>query len=730
MSLRRVRKRDGTLMPFDKKKIAAAVRSAQNAVGEHDPLFADEVAELVELTLRRRYAWRGESFQAKGETLFPESERGELQPFSAPETTAAESIPEIEEIQDLAEIGLVELGRAAVAKAYILYRDRRTRARDSLSTTASREEHDGQLRHLRVREAQGTYPWSKARIIAALVQEAELSREQAEAVALRVEARVVASGLKRITTALIRELVDNELVAMGLSGALARQAPVAVPRYDLRELLARGAESPSARRAALDLEDLGKGLDAGRVLGGELLSRFALADQFSEASAECHLSAALHIEDLRAPHLYLTQGVRSDLLLRGAPGAHAAFDALDEVASSFGGVARGIVLENSATLLAALARPGRGEDHETLGTWLLAAGALARGAGRRLDLASPGAKAVAFCARLVRVLDELYEFDDSKSLPRLYLDRGELHGLVGHSIGLRPALSRLLGRGALIPTWAPESERFVGPAGRRQARELGAIACGGAVSLNLARVARQAGPWREDLALEGFAHLVEEGIEALSSLARFQREVRSARAGEVRGRVAYSICPVGLGEALRLLGDGELRADQGARVLGLLSEAARRFSAARGLSVQLSPHYGREAAERFALADSQGARSHQGLLFTTGANQAGAMRGEVREYSRGYRLGNLPGTTPGQTEAHLLATVPVGSWLAFDSEHGARYGALSPHGTDDAHLSAWELFESERASIRQQSYSAHESLQTAPFFSVDSSTLPSSPRAS
>ncbi len=722
MSVRRVRKRDGREALFEKSKIASAVRSAQHAVGEHDPLFADEVADLVELALRRRYAWRGDAGAGKKQLYdgSPEADGAGLEAEAA-----AESVPEIEEIQDLVEVGLVELGRAAVAKAYILYRDRRKRVRDSLTIAADRERLDGQLRHLRVREARGTYPWSKGRIIAALVQEAELSREQAELVASRVEARVVAAELKRISTALIRELVDNELVAMGLSGALARQAPVAIPRYDLRELLGEGQRSPAARRAALDGEHEERQLDLLQVLGGEVMGRYALEDIFTEATVERHSTAALHLEDLRAPHLYLTQGIRCELFLRGSPGVQAAFDALDEIAAQLGSVSRGLVLENPAALLRGLAKPGRGDELESLGTWVSAAAAVARGTDRRLDFASPGPKALAFCGRLVRVLDELYGFDDSKPLPRLFLDRGELSVLLDSTADMRSVVSRLLERGALIPTWAPNGEQFLGPAGRRLPRELGSLGCGGAASLNLSRLARQAGPWREDLFLESLAHLVEEAVEALASLARFQRDTRAARPKELRGRVAYALTPVGLGEAMRMLGDGELRADQGSRILGLMSEAARRFSAKRGISVHLSPHFAGEACKRFAQESQEGQRTHQGLLFDSGHGAEDPVAGLARGYSRGYRLGALPGVVPGRAEAQLLATVPAGSWLPLQID-----GPTDPSHQLEAQLEAWELFQEERNTIRQSVSGAVEIPPTAPFFQLDPSSSDSSPRVS
>ena len=672
MGLRRVRKRSGDEVPFDKAKIALAVRAAQTACGEEDPPFADEVADLVELTLRRRYAWRGAPEDADVSGLFT---------ADVNETTGVESVPEIEEIQDLVEIGLIELGRAAVAKAYILYRDRRNRARASVG----RDEHEGgQIAGLRVREAHRTSGWSKGRIIAALVQEADLSRAQAEEVAARVEARVVASGLRRLSTALIREVVDNELVALGLSGALARQAPVAVPRHDLRELLAAGDESGVAHRAAEGLAFAPSVRDA---LGGELLGRYALDDVLDEATVERHLSGALHVEDLRAPHLHLSQAIPSELLQRGEPSAHSAFDALDEVAALCGSVSRGLVLEQPGPLLLPLARSLRSDGGSALSSWLLACAALARGAGRRIDLANFGLKSGGLFGKLC---EELERLDGNDHLPRLFVERAELESFLS-ARDLAPRVERLLQRGLVLPTWAPKGERFVGPAGLRRARELGGLACGGAVALNVARIGRQAGPWREDLALEGLAHLVESAVDALAQLSKFQRETRGARRGEARGRVAYALCPVGLAEALRALGDGELRADQGARLLGLLSEAARRFSAEVGLAVHLSPHFGEVAAARFALCDADLEDVHQGLLFTDLEPRGNRAPSTARRYGVGYALGPLPGQPAGAAEAQLLATVPVGSWQPLALDRGA----------ERSQLSAWQRFCDERDTIRR-----------------------------
>ncbi len=704
MSLRRVRKRNGQEMPFDGERIAAAVVHAQNSVGQHDPAFAKEVADLVELALRRRYAWRGEASSA-----------GQIFEDAPEETTGVESVPGIEEIQDLVEVGLVELGHAAVAKAYILYRDRRSRARDSYEQAAVDEEREGSLQAVRVRESEGTFPWSKGRIVAALIQEADLSRSQAQEVASRVEMRVVASGLKRISTALIREFVDNELVSMGLSGTLARQAPVAIPRHDLRELLTSGDESSVARRARAGLSS---SLSAEAALGGDLLRRFALDDVFEESLVERHLAGALHLGDLRAPHLYLTQALSCELLLRGEPSVTGAFDALAEAAQFLGAVSRGLVLENPVSLLSPLVSgrqsvSERAEDrYRGLTSWLLAAGAMAKAAKRHVDLAGFGVKGTQLLGKLVNELDALREGEADVFAPRLILDRSELQALLVADPTSRNLLERLLQAGSLIPTWSPEEERYLGPAGRRLTRERGALSCGGAVALNLARLAHRAGPWREDLVLEGLAHLVEEAVDALARLSEFQRSARPVRKGEARGRVAYALVPVGLREALRQLGDGELRAEQGSRLLGLISDAARRYAKERGISVHISTEYGTEAGVRFALCDRALQRVHQGLLFERPKNGEDPAITHTRPYGVGYDLGNLPGQEPGRAQAQLLATVPAGAWLPLPLDRSGASPAKTPQ------LDAWELFEDERETIRQ-SVSSHRELPShAPFFAL------------
>ncbi len=97
---RSIRKRDGRIVEFNRDKIAAAIFKAAKAVGGEDRQLADELGEIVVQYLSKKLG---------------------------------SGIPSVEEVQDAVEKVLIETGHAKTAKAYILYRDRRTRLRDSKS---------------------------------------------------------------------------------------------------------------------------------------------------------------------------------------------------------------------------------------------------------------------------------------------------------------------------------------------------------------------------------------------------------------------------------------------------------------------------------------------------------------------------------------------------------------------------------------------------------------------
>lgn len=95
-------KRDGKVVEFDSKKIEEAIFKAAKSVGGKDKEIATHVSFHVSKLLEQRHQNEG----AK---------------------------PNVEEIQDLVEKTLIELGHAKTAKAYILYREQRRKIRETKS---------------------------------------------------------------------------------------------------------------------------------------------------------------------------------------------------------------------------------------------------------------------------------------------------------------------------------------------------------------------------------------------------------------------------------------------------------------------------------------------------------------------------------------------------------------------------------------------------------------------
>ncbi len=251
----KVRKRDGRLVEFDEVKIADAIFKAACAVGQEERFLAEELASVVTLFLEKRFVG---------------------------------GVPGIEEIQDMVEKVLIETGHARMAKAYILYRDKRARARAQVHVSAGPTVGPRVSSPARSRMS----PWSKARISEALVREADLDERVAAEVASRVERRVFDSGATTLSTGVIRSLVEAELLLMGYSDRVGRQALVGLSRYDLDRLLRAGKGSNWRPSGPGDLK---------RLVADAVLGQYALLEVYGAEVVDAHLGARLHILDLGSP---------------------------------------------------------------------------------------------------------------------------------------------------------------------------------------------------------------------------------------------------------------------------------------------------------------------------------------------------------------------------------------------------------------------------------------------
>lgn len=100
MAFAQVKRRDGEVVGFDRSRIESAIEAACDAVGDLDKAFIPALTDDVIHELMHAYEEKDDS------------------------------IPSVEEIQDLVEKHLMKWDRYEVAKAYILYRERQTEKRE------------------------------------------------------------------------------------------------------------------------------------------------------------------------------------------------------------------------------------------------------------------------------------------------------------------------------------------------------------------------------------------------------------------------------------------------------------------------------------------------------------------------------------------------------------------------------------------------------------------------
>ena len=262
-----VRKRDGRLVEFNKSKIAQAIFKSAQAVGGEDETLANELASVVTLFLKKKFG---------------------------------STIPSIEEIQDVVEKVLIETGHAKTAKAYILYRDKRAQAKANLKVRKKIKDRSNStdISLLVTPLAKDeVLAWDKSKVAKALVKEISLSETLAYKIAASVEKRLFNSGLRQVSTSLIRELVDNELFERGLGKKLARQAVIGMPAYDLDQLIFSKSNENSNITAnnpeAINLS-----------IAENTIKQYMLSKVFSEDVSNAHLRGIIHIHDLGYPRAY------------------------------------------------------------------------------------------------------------------------------------------------------------------------------------------------------------------------------------------------------------------------------------------------------------------------------------------------------------------------------------------------------------------------------------------
>jgi len=138
------------------------------------------------------------------------------------------------------------------------------------------------------------------RIIDTLVVETSMNKEKAIQIAKKIEKQIKYLDIKNLTSSLIRELVDTELISQGLLDYRDRHARLGLSAYDVDKIIALPNNENSNIPHSPEEINL--------HLAGNIIRQYALLNVFSKKSADAHNSGDIHIHDLdmvMRPYTYM-----------------------------------------------------------------------------------------------------------------------------------------------------------------------------------------------------------------------------------------------------------------------------------------------------------------------------------------------------------------------------------------------------------------------------------------
>lgn len=276
------RKRSGDVVSFDRKKIEKAVQKAAEAAEQTEGTAFQEgiAARVTDQVIEQLDDPLNEYF------VFPDEKD--------------RRIPAIEDVQDLVEIVLSEMGMNQIVATYKRYRKQRDLARKRIRVFNAENQNnmdvtDAGLLLVESSTSNVTRPWDRSRIVAQLMEKTDLSIETASSIAKAVENQIIAGDLSTVNSTLVRELVNNELLARGHQTQLRDLSIYRVSRDFVDSLMfTKSTENSNIVNNNPEAVNLG--------LAELLLKQWALDTIFSPEVKRAHDTGAVHLHDLGYPH--------------------------------------------------------------------------------------------------------------------------------------------------------------------------------------------------------------------------------------------------------------------------------------------------------------------------------------------------------------------------------------------------------------------------------------------
>jgi len=249
-----VRKRDGSLIDFNLDKIERAIKKSFESVGRYSD---DDVKNCAIKTL--------EKLAGNG------------------------NVPSVDDINAKALESLRELNFTNVANSFEDYSKKRREVR-ILGSEGHKSSTDSFLM-VASQTDDNSMPWNREKIEYSLIEEADLNLNTAKEVAKVVENTIVLSGMKNVTTGIIREFANVELMKRGLFEPAERYKNFIIPKRDLEKIIGeKNDENSNIKSHNPEAVNF--------TISGRIGKEYALSRVFDGEIAKAHSDGAIHLHDL------------------------------------------------------------------------------------------------------------------------------------------------------------------------------------------------------------------------------------------------------------------------------------------------------------------------------------------------------------------------------------------------------------------------------------------------
>ena len=132
--------------------------------------------------------------------------------------------------------------------------------------------------------------WDRTKIVNSLILETGASADLAEEIAASVETKIVESNFRRVTTSIIRELIDIELLERNLPMMHKKHSHLGLPMYDVEQIINHANKENSNTTHNPESINL--------TIAETILKEFALRKVFDDDISAAHMVGDIHLHDL------------------------------------------------------------------------------------------------------------------------------------------------------------------------------------------------------------------------------------------------------------------------------------------------------------------------------------------------------------------------------------------------------------------------------------------------